>query len=217
MQAVSKPLLKYRRQGRVCTLFMDPASNTPISISSFEGDDTAFPMVLKEDEIQAKFGARYHLVPIDPPNQGPPPEADAHIAEEDLDKALEAGDKAAEAFRKQHGIAGDGRQERLKLLGTAVATPQGATTGYLATSPIPPTPSSPDVNGPLAFSVIQERVFRELETMFAKRSVATGKTQKELSTEINNVANFLLRVEPGMKEALITLSERHKQQERVEF
>ena len=211
MQAVQKPLLKYRRQGRVCTLFMDPASNTPISISSFEGDDTAFPMVMKEDEIQAKFGARYHLVPIDPPNQGPPPEADAHIAEEDLDKALEAGDKAAEAFRKQHGIAGDGRQERLKLLGTTVATPQEFTPLPFAPVPKPPTPSNPIT--PNIFANVE----RELETLFAKRSVASGKLQKELSAEINAVCNFLIRVAPELKSSLVALSERHKQQERVEF
>jgi hypothetical protein len=215
MQAVSKPLLKFKRQGRVCTVFMDPVSNIPQSIHSFEGDDTAFPMVMKEDEVWAKWGARYQLVPIDPPNQGPPPEADAHIDESLLSKALDEGNKAAEAYRKQHGITTDGRQERLQAMGGP--TPQGFTPLPFAPVSTPPTPSSPTPADVLDLVYFQEKAFRELETMFAKRSVATGKLHKELSAEINAICNYLLRIAPQLKTSLVDLSERHKQQERVEF
>jgi hypothetical protein len=219
MQAVSKPLLKYKRQGRVCTVFMDPVSNIPQSINSFEGDDTAFPMVMKEDEVWAKWGTRYQLVPIDPPNQGPPPEADAHIDESLLSKALDEGNKAAEAYRKQHGITTDGRQERLQALaGELQGTrfhPLGAYPGPALPQTIPPTPSMPQQD--FVTNSLVNDAFRELETMFAKRSVASGKLKKELSAELNAICNFLLKLAPGWKDKLLELSARHTQQERVEF
>jgi hypothetical protein len=212
MQAVRKPILRYKRQGRVCTVFVDPGSNQPQSISSFEGDDTAFPMVMKEEEVMARYGAQYDLLPFDPPNQGPPPEADSHIDESLLNEALEQGNRAAEAYRKQHGITGDARQARLQVMQGGV-TPQGVSNPLGAAQPITPTPSSP-----LRIeSQLVANVERELETLFAKRSVAVGKTQKELSAEINAVCNFLIRVAPELKSSLVSLSERHKQQERVEF
>jgi hypothetical protein len=214
MQAVSKPLLKYKRQGRVCTVFMDPASNIPQSINSFEGDDTAFPMVMKEDEVRAKWGARYQLVPIDPPNQGPPPEADAHIDESLLSKALDEGNKAAEAYRKQHGITTDGRQERLQHM-VGVPTHQGVPLPLIVPAHNTPTPSSPQQD--FSTNSLVNDAFRELETMFAKRSVASGKLKKELSAELNAICNFLLKLAPGWKDKLLELSARHTQQERVEF
>jgi hypothetical protein len=212
MQAVRKPVLRVKRQGRVCTVFVDPVSNLPQSIASFDGDDTAFPMVMKEDEVLGRYQGTYQVVFLDPPNPGTPPEADAHVDESLLNEALEQGNKAAEAYRKQHGITGDGRQERLQSM-AGVPTPHLVSAPPVVQQPITPTPPTPQQEG----TEWARKVFQDLETLFAKRSVATGKLKKEISAELNAICNFLLRVEPGIKETLVALSERHKQQERVEF
>lgn len=213
MQAVTKPILGVKRQGRVCTVFVDPVSDQPQSISSFEGLDTAFPVVMQQDEVLGRYGSRYQIRFIDPPNQGTPPEADAHIDETALNQVLEAGDKAAEAYRKQHGIkGGDGRSERLQMLQGGAPAPQVVTPTLVA-----PVANTPGPSSPVSTNDLVARVFQELETLFAKRSVASGKMLKELNSEIQFVGNFICRVAPEMKAPLLQLSERHKQQERVEF
>ncbi len=206
MQAVQKPILRYKRQGRVCTLFIDPTTDRPQSISHFDDEPPAFPKRMTEDEIFSHFGGQYQLVAVDNPNVPPPVEVDAVVDEAALEQIRDAGDKATAQYKLKHGITGDARQERIKGVGGLAVAPSAP----VATPPTPPIPAQGN-------STWATRVYQELETLFAKRSVATGKLKKEISAEVNAICNFLLRVEPEIKPILVDLSERHKQQERVEF
>lgn len=211
MQALQKQQLRVKRQGRVFTVFINTETDRPISIGGYDDEPPGgFPKIMSEQELLSHFGPRYDILPVDPPNPIKQVEVDGNVDEAVLNRVIEAGDKEAAARRAQLGIADDGRSRRL-------AEKRGEVPQAPAAAPIPPAPSRVDANGPLEFTVVQERVFRELETMFAKRSVAGGKLLKELNTEIQNVANFLLRIEPGLQPALVALSERHRNVQRIQF
>jgi hypothetical protein len=85
-----------------------------------------------------------------------------------------------------------------------------------APAPKPPITSIPQPL-PQAGSSADVLVFRELELMFAKRQVASGKKKKELDTDIRAVCNFLIRVFPTTLPALQELSGRYQQEQKYEF
>lgn len=209
MQALQKQQLRVRRQGKVFTVFVDSITDRPMSINSFDDEPAGgFPKIMDEGQILALFGPRYDIVPVDPPAAPKQVEVDGAVDEAALLKVIEAGDKEAAARRKQLGLVSDGRDRRL-------AEKRGEVPPAIVAAPIPPTPSSPQTTNTLVD--LSLKVFQELETLFAKRSVASGKRQKELSLEVNAICNFLLRVDPNIQPALVALSERHKHVARIEF
>jgi hypothetical protein len=86
-----------------------------------------------------------------------------------------------------------------------------------AKPPITSAPPTLPQQGLIQPSQADVLVFRELEVMFAKRQVATGKTRKQLDAEIQAVANFLVRVFPQTLEPLQVLSQRYQEEVRVQF
>jgi hypothetical protein len=86
-----------------------------------------------------------------------------------------------------------------------------------AITPHSPTPPPMAQQGVIQPSTADVLVFRELEVMFAKRQVATGKTRKQLDMEIQAVCNFLIRVFPQTLEPLQVLSSRYQEETRVQF
>ena len=63
----------------------------------------------------------------------------------------------------------------------------------------------------------EQQIIRELELMFAARSVATGKKRKELDADVNSVCNFLCRVFPHALPMLQQLSAKYSEVQRVQF
>jgi hypothetical protein len=207
MHALQKQQLRVKRQGRVLTVYVDPLTDRPLSISGYDDEPPGgFPKIMQEAEALSHFGARYDLVPVDPPAASPQLVVNTAISDAELDKIVSAGDREAAARRKQLGIVDDGRSKRVAHLRGGAPPPS-----------IPPTPSSPTPADALQLIELEGKVFKELETLFAKRSVATGKLFKELNFEIQAIGNFLLRVEPALQPALVALSERHKNVQRIEF
>lgn len=58
-----KPTLGVRKEGNACTVFMNPATDRPVSSHSYEDEPAgAFPRLTKVAEVVALYGQAYNLV-----------------------------------------------------------------------------------------------------------------------------------------------------------
>lgn len=172
-----------KRTGNVCSVFVDGVTGVVQQISSYEDSpDTAFAVTLSENEVKAAFRGK-KIVFIDAPK---PPLKIAQDAlteermEAVIDETMKKKDVRGAVVELQEGVAPVGIQH-------VVPT---TTSAHSATVQQP------------AGNDLFRRVEDQFKMLLAKRSVASGKLKKELTTEIENVASFLLAIDPSLAQAL---------------
>lgn len=205
---MNKPKLRVSRQGGTITVLMDPMTDQPISTTAYgEAPEELFACIKRVGEFEAEFGPAYDIEYVYPP-QGQDILSNRHKIPQDVkEQAFISAEKELAALT--------GKQQ-----------PSARSKGIPVTAQVPASEPSAEsmhqmfaqaqqVYAPQAALWGQAQV--ELSTMFAQRSVASGKLRKELDQEINAICNFLIRVWPELEMPLQELSERHSAPQRRTF
>jgi len=214
--------LRVKREGKACTVYVDPVTDQPMSCGGYDDEaPLGFPKLMMQHDVEAMWGRARKIVYVDrAPRQQATVVSDA--ANEVVEKLIKQGDLEAAALRKKNPISSDLPNRRLERIEQLKGTRDGSIEEMpsdVPTETLPTHPSAPRTGTPLmpTPALRFDPVIRELEVMFAKRQVASGKTWKLLDQEIQAVCNFICRVLPGSEETLLQLSQRFADEQRKQF
>lgn len=200
---MSKQTLGVKTQGNAITVYVDPITDRPISISQFDEEPAGgFPKIYSREEVRAAF-PQYEVKFIEGQHAAPP-EADVYaVSDEEIDKVDREGRAQLEAAAAKQGVKLPPRKGGVLSPVPELVQPSAPRPAFI--QPIPPA------------SLIPANIEQELRTMLAKRQVATGKAKKELDQEINHVFNFIVRLEPASRDHLRALADSYREQSREDF